>query len=119
VRDKPKTIICDIDGVLLRHNNKGLSGQLKKAYPLPGTLEKLNEWDAKGYNIILITGRRESLRESTEDILRNCAIFYDKLIMGVGGGTRVIINDKKPDSNKNTAAAINLTRNEGIKNIEL
>ena len=75
--NKPKTIICDIDGVLLRHNNKGLSGQVKKVRPLPGTLEKLNEWDAKGYNIILITGRRESQRKITEDILRNYAIFYD------------------------------------------
>ena len=26
--NKPKTIICDIDGVLLRHKNEGLSEQL-------------------------------------------------------------------------------------------
>ena len=52
--NKPKTIICDIDGVLLNHKNKGLSEQLKTE-PVDGAVKKLNEWDSKGYNIILIT----------------------------------------------------------------
>ena len=51
MNNKPKTIICDIDGVLLEHRNQGLSSQLN-ASPLNGTIEKINEWDAKGYNII-------------------------------------------------------------------
>ena len=64
------------------------------AKPLWGTEDKINEWDAKGYNIILITGRRESLRKKTEEQLLSKNIFYDQLVMGVGGGDRVIINDK-------------------------
>ena len=115
---KPKTIICDIDGVLLEHLNKGLSTQTK-AKPLEGTLNKINEWDVKGYNIILITGRRESLRVKTEEQLSTYNIFYDQLIMGVGGGDRVIINDRKPNSKRDTAYAINLNRNEGIENVEI
>ena len=115
---KPKTIICDIDGVLLIHKNKGLSEQLNSK-PLDGTIKKINEWDVKGYNIILITGRRESQRQKTEKQLYNFGIFYDKLIMGVGGGDRVIINDRKPNSDRNTAYAINLNRNEGIENVEI
>ena len=39
--------------------------------------------------------------------------------MGVGGGDRIIINDKKFGSDIDTAYAINLCRNEGIKNVEL
>ena len=116
--NKPKTIICDIDGVLLQHRNQGLSSQLYSK-PLDGTIDKINEWDAKGYNIILITGRRESLRSKTEKQLLMYDIFYDQLIMGVGGGDRVVINDRKPDSNRDTAYAINLNRNEGVENVEI
>ena len=116
--NKPKTIICDIDGVLLRHKNKGLSEQLKSK-PLDETVEKINEWDVKGYNIILITGRRESQRQKTEKQLGKFNIFYDQLIMGVGGGDRVIINDRKPNSDRDTTYAINLNRNEGVENVEI
>ena len=85
-------------------------------------MEKLEEWDKKDYNIILLTGRRESMRKLTEDSLRSLGIFYDKLIMGVGGGQRVLINDLKPnknDENNPTAIAINLERNIGISSIEV
>ena len=116
--NKPKTIICDIDGVLLKHLNQGLSFQTS-AKPLHNTIEKINEWDAKGYNIILITGRRESHRQETEKQLKSYGMFYDQLIMGVGGGDRVVINDRKPDSNRDTAYAINLNRNEGVENVEI
>ena len=118
MNNKPKTIICDIDGVLLEHRNQGLSSQLN-ASPLNGTIAKINEWDAKGYNIILITGRRESLRNKTEQQLSMYDIFYDQLIMGVGGGDRIVVNDRKPNSERDTAYSINLYRNEGIEDVKL
>ena len=74
---RPKTIICDIDGVLLKHANEGLSEQLRQR-PLDGTIEKITEWDSKGYNIILITGRRESQRAETINQLYSHGVFYDK-----------------------------------------
>ena len=117
--NKPKTIICDIDGVLIKHKNEGLSKQLGYVDLLEDTISKMTEWDAKGYNIILITGRRESQRQKTEKQLDLFGIFYDQLIMGVGGGDRVIINDRKPNSDRNTAYAINLNRNEGIKDVKI
>ena len=116
--DKPKTIICDIDGTLIRHH-----GNLEKQITtepelLPGTKERLDNWDRKGYKIILITGRRQSSREITEKQLSSMGIFYDILIMGVGGGTRVLINDLKPDREDLTALAYNIGRNKGLKNLE-
>ena len=107
---KPKTIFCDIDGVLFKHWNEGLDIQISRPSLIIRTLSKLNEWDAKGYNIILTTGRRESSRKVTEVILKRHGIFYDKLIMGIGGGDRILINDRKPDSKIDTAYAINLDR---------
>ena len=44
-------------------------------------------------------------------------IVYDQLIMGVGGGPRVLINDLKPGKDFNTATAFNLKRNTGIINV--
>ena len=120
--NRPKTIICDIDETILKH-----SGSLKNIHAstpkvLENVLDTFVEWDNKGYNIILITGRRESLRKITEEHLAKCGIFYDQLVMGVGGGSRVLINDLKPneeDPNNPTAIAINIKRDAGLKDVKI
>lgn len=116
---RPKTIICDIDGTLVYHcDPHTVSKSNHKMELLIGTIEKLLEWERKGYNIILLTGRKESMREVTENQLREIGIFYDQLIMGVGGGARYLINDSKPDGEQ-SAFAINIERNQGIKDINV
>jgi hydroxymethylpyrimidine pyrophosphatase-like HAD family hydrolase len=116
---RPKTIICDIDGTLVRHYDPHtVSKSTYKMELLEGTIEKLLEWERKGYNIILLTGRKESMRKVTEQQLSNAGIFYDQLIMGVGGGFRYLINDHKP-SGEEAAFAINVERNKGIKEIKI
>jgi len=113
-----RVIFLDIDGVLLLHHNKGLSAILtEKPELLPGTIDKINEWEAKGHKIILTTGRMESMRRITERQLESFGIFYSMLIMEVSGD-RVLINDKKPDG-RIAASVINLDRNTGIGEIEL
>ena len=114
-----KTIISDIDGTLIKTNNNGGEQHLIKAELLPGVKEKLIEWNRKNYNIILITGRRESTRAITEAQLTECGIVYDQLIMGVGPGIRVVINDTKPHSDNETAIGITVKRNSGLKDIEI
>lgn len=116
---RPKTIFCDIDGTLIQHDSPDISFRSDyKMIVISGTLEKLLEWDRKGYNIILTTGRKESLRTITEKQLAEAGIFYDQLIMGIGGGERCLINDRKPDG-QTTATAININRNEGISEINI
>tara|TARA_R110002020_G_scaffold404077_1_gene614157 strand:+ start:156 stop:527 length:372 start_codon:yes stop_codon:yes gene_type:complete len=114
------TIFCDIDGTLVVHS-KPTDAQLPthKLDLLEGTIEKLLEWDKLGYNIILTTGRKESLRRVTCNQLEKSGIIYDQLIMGIGGGKRYLINDRKFNGNKDYAMAINLDRNEGIKKLNL
>jgi len=117
---KAKTIFCDIDGTLLKQFNRGISYQGINSPPiLDGTIDKITDWDSCGYNIILVTGRRESQRKITEEYLNQVGIVYDQLIMGIGGGDRILINDRKPNSDRDTVYAINLTRNEGIKNVKI
>ena len=116
---RPKTIFCDIDGTLVKHELPWKNATPKKKLELlSGTIEKFSEWDAKGHCIILVTGRKESLRKNTERQLSEAGIIYDKLIMGIGGGPRVLINDDKPNGDK-TAFAINIKRDHGIKGIEI
>lgn len=114
-----RTILLDIDGCLLKHHGDLHAQIMTKPEVLPGVIEKLNEWEIKGYKIILTTGRREALRKITEDQLMSVGIFYDQLVMGLGRGERVVINDFKPDSKLATASAICIERNTGLKSLTI
>ena len=113
-----KTIFCDIDGTLIEHFGSHYTQITQEPVVLESTIDTIRAWDQKGYNIILTTGRRESARQVTADQLSSLGIFYDQLIMGVGAGPRVLINDRKSDGT-DTAYAINLDRNEGITNVKI
>lgn len=115
--NRPKTLVVDIDGVIVKHNGN-LSNQIVKPIELlPGVLEKFNEWNTQGYYIVLLTGRKESMRDFTEKTLTDLGIFYDQLVMGVTGGDRVLINDAKANSDRPTAFAITIERNKGLLDI--
>jgi hydroxymethylpyrimidine pyrophosphatase-like HAD family hydrolase len=116
---RPKTIFCDLDGTLVKHNGDLIKQLKEQLVLLEGTLDKFKEWEKLGYKIIITTGRKESMRKRTIEQLEEVGIFYDELITNLGGGTRILINDRKANSDEDTAIAINLTRNEGIKNIHL
>jgi hydroxymethylpyrimidine pyrophosphatase-like HAD family hydrolase len=113
--NKPKTIFCDLDGTLVKHSNPvDVQNPDLVLEVLPGVHEKLIEWDTKGYHIVITTGRKESARESTIKQLQRAGILYDQLIMGFGGGDRILINDRKPNSDRDTAYVINVERNKGL-----
>lgn len=116
---KPKTIFLDIDGCIFAH--QGMTTCITESPPklLPGVKEKFDEWDVKGYNIIITTGRRESFREITEKQLKDVGLFYDQLVMGIGGGVRVLINDLKPYTDEPTAIAIPLKRDTGLGGVDV
>jgi uncharacterized HAD superfamily protein len=114
--DIEKTWIIDIDGVIFEHNKyKTLKkGQTEKC--LPGVKSFFKRIPQEDF-IILLTGRDKTYKNLTEKSLRNEGIRYDLLIMGLPKGERILINDEKPDGLK-TAYAINLKRDEGLKNVK-
>jgi hypothetical protein len=115
-------ILCDLDGVIFRKDGNDTvqtNSTGKDLVLLPGVLEKFNDWCAKGYSIILTTARKRSTRENTERQLREHGLFWDQLIMGIPGGTRVIINDLKPDKKYVMAVAVNLERNVGMEGLDI
>ena len=116
-----RTIILDIDGTLIEHKgtlSKAIGDYEPSERALKGTVDKIDEWESKGYNIVLMSGRKESSRKFTEKQLENMGIFYDQLILGVGGGIRHLVNDQKPDGTL-TAFAHNLERNKGIGDLSI
>lgn len=111
---KPKTIFCDIDGTIIKHVHRFSEVGKHPAEILPGVKEKFDEWDSKGYKIILTTARKESARRLTEKQLSSIGLPWDYLIMGVTSGQRVLINDKLIDSDPDRAIAINVITSEGF-----
>lgn len=115
------TVFCDIDGVLIQ------TGYKEEGFPqfftpdmgympnaVEGAAKQTLKWHREGYQIILTTGRPEYLREVTELTLRENHIFFDRMIMGVGCGPRVLINDTHDGKPK--AYAINMERNQKLEN---
>lgn len=120
ISKKPKTIFCDIDGTLIHHCQDIVEQtRNQSAVLLPNTMDLMRKWDSLGYKIILMTGRRECARAVTLKQLSDLGILYDDIIFNVGSGDRILINDKKPNSTRNTAYAVNVNRNHGIKHLEL
>ena len=116
---KNYTIFCDLDGTLWE---QGDPTEIAKPGFQPkiihGTVTKIREWDSKGFKIILTTGRKESLRDVTVKQLSYAGVVYDQLVMGIGGGSRVLINDLRANGDQ-SAFVYQPKRNEGVGGIEL
>ena len=113
-----KTIFIDIDGTLLTHNGDLSCQILSDCSVLPGAVEKINDWNRKGYHIIMTTGRKECMRQLTKDQLFKSGLFYDQLVMGIGGGSRVLVNDLRANGDQ-SAFVYQPKRNEGIAGLNL
>ena len=118
---RPLTIFLDIEGCMFPHPGHPNNHTTKpeNLYLLDNVKEKFNEWIMKEYKIILVSGRKECTRKETEDQLRFFGLTWDQLILGVGGGIRVLINDKKPSTEKDTAIGITIRRNIGLQDINI
>ena len=103
---------------MIRHHSNGSEGLFAEVEILPGVVEKISEWEGKEYYIILTTGRKESTREMTVRQLEENHIVYDLLIMGIGHGERIVINDFNSKGESRTKA-IDVKRNEGLAGLEI
>jgi len=110
-----KTIICDIDGTLVKYRKNTKNIMLNQHLVLDGVVEKINKWENMGCRIILITGRRENLRVETEKHLTSLGIPFDMLLMGFADTGRVLIND---EGSKVKAHAVSLKRDVGFDDFD-
>ena len=111
-----KTIFCDLDGTLVKQpiDITLLSSPDYELEVLPGVKDFLHAIDANRHHLIITTGRKISLKEATIKQLQTAGIFYDQLIMGFGGGDRLLINNTRRDSSEDTAYAVTININEGV-----
>jgi ribonucleotide monophosphatase NagD (HAD superfamily) len=115
----PTTLILDLDGCIVENKNRDIFEQLDiDLVLLPGVREKIKAWDRAGCKIYVFTGRTEGSRARTEEQLKKLNIPYTQLVMGSGGGPRVLINDSKPDGRR-TAFAYSIQPNVGFGDIEI
>ena len=104
-------------GTILKHQHSISDVYANDASMLSGVVQKFNEWDSQGHKIILVTARKESTRAITEQQLREFGIAWDQLVMGVGGGTRVLINDKLDKNDADRAIGVNVVTNAGFSSV--
>lgn len=116
--DKPKTIICDIDGTILKHAHVFSDLMWGDPELNPGVRDKLNEWDSLGHTIILMTARKESARDMTERQLEDLGVMWDHLIMGVTSGKRILINDKLQPEDPDRSLSVNVITDSGFTNTD-
>lgn len=117
-----KGIFLDVDGCIAWNGGEdtteiAINLMENKQKIIKGTKEKIAEWRAKGYYIIITTGRPESLKQLTIEQLLANGIAYDKILCGIPQ-ERHLINDINSQGN-DTAFAHNLIRNAGIASLDV
>lgn len=116
-RRKYETILCDVDGVLLKHNSHS-NDLLNNNSILGNCVKKIKEWRDNNKKIILITARPKNTLITFKKLLEELDIKYDDIIMGLNPGPRYLINDIKPSHPfVKQSVSFNITRDYGINNI--
>jgi hypothetical protein len=109
----PHTWLIDLDGTLTIHNaHLGVGDAL-----LPGVKKFWAAIPAQDV-IIILSARSDRYLKETECFLETNALRYDRLIMDLPKGERILINDKKPKGLL-TAIALNVARNEGLDGVDI
>ncbi|NVB83271.1 MAG: hypothetical protein HOV81_33170 [Kofleriaceae bacterium] len=112
------SIFCDIDGVLVEHED--VPDYQRALRVLPGSAERLREWAAQGYFIVLTTARDAAKEAEMRAALAAAEIPFHDLVMGLPSGPRFLINDRKPSALLvSQATAFEVERNQGIQHLSI
>jgi hypothetical protein len=111
--DKKNTIFCDIDGTIFKYR-KFEDYTSTPAEPIHSTIEYLKQQKEEGHMIIFTTARPYTLFSHTVWELETHNVYFDRIIMDIERGPRILINDMDPGKDEPRAIAINLVRDKGI-----
>jgi hypothetical protein len=113
-----KTYFIDIDGTILPHMSAlDLDNKYKTDHIQPLLPEVIEFWNTFGSDdvIVLTTARPYKYKKYTLNTLKFHNIHYDKLLMNLANGPRILINDVTEDE-PIKAVAYNVRRNGGLGN---
>lgn len=116
---KNPTLFVDIDGTLVKYRK---FSELSESVltPIQDVIDYVNGHHDAGSVVVITTARPESYRLFTKQELEKLGVKYSQIIMDMGRGTRVILNDIDPENpDLPRAIGINLQRDEGLKEIEI
>ena len=111
---KHPTYFVDIDGTLIKYRP---FDQIETVAPeaITSVLDLIKSKYEEGAHIVITTARPSELELFTKQELEKIGVNYHQLVMGIGRGTRYIINDKDPQAPEvDRAVGINLIRNQGL-----
>lgn len=110
---KNSTYFVDIDGTIVKYRQFAKL-LFTKAVPIKDVIDNLNDEYDKGSHIVVTSARPIEYLDFTKKELVSIGLKYHQLILGIGRGTRFVINDIDPEEPlKNRAVGINLIRDKG------
>ena len=116
---KHPTFFVDIDGTIVKYRK---FNELSTAIltPIQDVIDFINKSYDEGSHIVITTARPQSFELMTKQELDKLGVKYHQMIMGIGRGTRVVLNDKDPDAPDIPRAwGINFIRDQGFKDVEI
>jgi hydroxymethylpyrimidine pyrophosphatase-like HAD family hydrolase len=116
---KNPTFFVDIDGTLVQYRKfNELSTSVLT--PIQEVIDVVNKYYDEGAIIVITTARPSSYELFTKQELEKIGVKYHQLVMDLGRGTRVILNDKDPENEQiPRALGINLNRNQGWEGLDI
>ena len=114
---RPKTIFCDIDGTLIKAQNKNEYNQL--GTPLINNVKCILKLIEEDNQVIFVTARPESAKDLTIKTLENIGFINPNVIMGLYNCKRVLINDFNNANPYPRAISVNIERNSDALSSQL
>ena len=116
---KNPTLFVDIDGTLVKYRKfSELSESILT--PIQDVIDYVNDHYDNGSVVIITTARPSTYELFTKQELEKIGVKYHQLVMDLGRGTRVILNDKDPENEQiPRAIGINLNRNQGWEGLDI
>jgi hypothetical protein len=112
---KNSTYFVDIDGTIIKYRPFALLLSIEPE-PIQDVINKINKEYDNGSHIVVTTARPEMMKTQTKKELKKVGLKYNQLVMGIGRGTRYLLNDVDPENPRvKRAVGVNLIRNKGLK----
>jgi hypothetical protein len=112
---KNSTYFVDIDGTIVKYRKFDYLLETK-AEPIQEVIDNINEEYEKGSHIVITSARPIEYLDFTKKELELLGIKYHQIVLGIGRGTRFLLNDIDPEKpTVKRAVGVNLIRDKGYK----